>query len=74
MIRIYADWNDRDEQGRLRLDIAGALRDLDTHHQALVDGLRVLLDVQHEFELEATLVFEEIWRAIPDLATIRYHS
>ena len=61
-----------DEQGRLCLDILGAIPDIERHRDALVDGLRVLLDVQHEFEIEATLVFDSAWRAIPDMSTIRH--
>jgi hypothetical protein len=67
MIAIYADANSRDEQGRYLLNIAGSRQDLERAKDELVDGLRVKLNVQNEFEVRATLIFEEIWRAIPDM-------
>jgi hypothetical protein len=72
-IRIYADWNSRDEHGRLLLSISGARSDLTRHANELVDGMEVTLNVQDEFELQATLVFDRVWRAIPKEHTIRYY-
>ena len=72
MIRIYADWNAMDDHGRLLLNIARARRDLEAHAEAIEPGLRVLLDVQDEFEVAATLVFGGIWLAVPDEKTIRF--
>jgi hypothetical protein len=48
--------------------------DLEPHKDALVDGLKVILYTPGEFEVEGTLVFEEIWLAIPDPDTIRYYD
>jgi len=42
------------------------------HGDALVEGLRVVLYMTDELEVEGTLVFEQIWRGIPDWSTIRY--
>lgn len=72
MIKIYADENERDEQDRYLLDIPGSLKDIERHRDVIAEGLKVVLDVQHEFEVEATLTFDEFWRAIPDMTTIKY--
>ena len=72
MLRIYADFNDSDEQGRVRLDPRGSRTDVRAHGDALVEGLRVVLYMTDELEVEGTLVFEQIWRGIPDWSTIRY--
>jgi len=72
MLRIYADFNSCDEQGRVCLNTAGSLRDLDAHRDELHEGARVLLYVPAEFEVEATLVFDGIWLAAPDLRTLRH--
>lgn len=74
MITIYADANNRDEQGRYLLNIAGSRKILEPVKDELVDGLRVTLNVQNEFEVQATLVFDEIWRAIPDVKSIRFYD
>ena len=71
MPRIYADWNSMDEQGRLRLDIVGSLRDIHRYEGALREGMRVMLNVQDEFEIECTLVFDGIWRGVPDMSTLK---
>ena len=70
MIRIYADENARDEQDRYLLNVTGSQRDIERHNGVLTDGLRVVLNVQDEFEVEATLIFDGVWRAIPDDSTV----
>lgn len=63
ILRIYADFNSRDEQGRCWL--------LGKEHQdQFQDGMEVLLNVQYEFEVHAKLVFDRRWLAIPDMSTI----
>ena len=72
MIRIYADFNHCDEQYHVVLNTVGSLADIKKHSDALVEGMRVLLYVEDEFEVEGTLIFDKVWRAIPDYATLRY--
>lgn len=74
MIRIYADFNARDAQGRAILTIPGSLPDIEQNRDALVSGLRVVLYTPEEFELEATLEFAEGWVGVPDFSTIRYYK
>ena len=74
MIRVYADFNCQDEDGRVKLDVPGSRKDLDSHRDELRDGMKVILYVPDELDVEATLVFDEIWLAIPDYATLRYDS
>jgi len=72
MLRIYADFNSCDEEGRVCLHTVGSLRDIDAHRGELREGLRVLLYVPDEFEVEGTLVFDRIWLAVPDLTTLHH--
>jgi hypothetical protein len=72
MIRIYADFNDQDEQGRVRLDTVGSLRDIEMHRNVLIDGMRVILYTPDEFEVEGILIYDEMWRGVADYTTIRY--
>jgi hypothetical protein len=72
MIRIYADFDSKDDQGRVWLDTVGSLRDIEIHRGSLSEGTRVVLYVPDDFEVEAVLTFDKAWRGIPDLSTIRY--
>jgi hypothetical protein len=72
MLRIYADFNSCDEQGRVCLNTAGSLATLHAQQDALFDGLRVMLYVPEEFEVEGVLIFDRIWMGIPDWSTLRY--
>lgn len=72
MIRIYADFNHRDEQGRVLLDTVGSLADIGDHEAALAAGMVVLLVADDELEVEGTLVFDLVWRAVPDFETVRH--
>jgi hypothetical protein len=75
MIRIYADFNNSDEQERVRLNTVGSLEDLEKHRHALKDGLKVILYMTGEFEVHGTLVFDGgIWNGIPEWETIRYEN
>ena len=72
MLRIYADFNNTGEDDRVRLNTVGSLRDLRALEGQLADGLRVILYMTDEFEVEGTLVFDTIWNGIPDWSTIKY--
>lgn len=72
MIRIYADYNTRDEQGRVVLNTVGSLKDIERYRDEMREGMEVILNVQDEFEVRATLTFDEVWRAIPDMTSIRW--
>ena len=72
MIKIYADFNHQDEQGRVLLDTVGSLADIKEHQDELAEGMKVLLYVENEFQVEGTLVFDGVWLAIPDLTTLHY--
>jgi hypothetical protein len=73
-MKIYADFNSCDEQGRVRLSTVGSLKDIKQYENVLEEGMRVLLYMTDEFEVYGTLVFEDIWLGIPDFSTIRYYS
>lgn len=73
MIKIYADFNNSDELGRVRLNTVGSLEDLDRNRGELTEGLKVTLYTPGEFEVQGVLLFEDgIWRSVPDWETIRY--
>jgi len=70
MIRIYADFNSRDDQGRVALNTTGSLRDLEAYKDELSVGMRVILYMP-DIEVEGVLAFDKVWLGIPDLATTR---
>ncbi len=72
MIRIWADFNHRDEQGRVKLSTIGSLKDIEKHHDEIREGTTVTLNAEDDFEVEARLTFDKVWRAIPDMTTVRY--
>ncbi len=74
MLKLYADFNCCDEQGRIWLNTVGSLKDIKQHENVLEEGMKVLLYMTDEFEVCGTLVFEEIWLGIPDFSTIRYYN
>lgn len=43
MIRIYADFNSQDENGRIRLNTVGSLRDLETYKDIIHASMKVVL-------------------------------
>lgn len=70
---IYADFNNADPQGRLRLNCAGTVQDLGRQGLQLRVGLKVLV---HDEELEAEgevgySVDEQIWVARIDWSAVR---
>jgi hypothetical protein len=74
MLRIYADFNSTDEEGRVMLNTVGSLADLDRHKDEIAEGMTVILYSPGDFEVLGTLVFEGIWMGIPDWSTIRYED
>jgi len=66
LITIFVDFNNADQEGRIRLNTAGALHDIITKNINLVDSLEVLLDDRQEFNGVGILEFsksENIWVA-----------
>lgn len=53
--RIYADENTMTEDGAYILTITGSLRDIERYGSVLCPGMRVIFNVQDEFEEEGTL-------------------
>jgi hypothetical protein len=74
MIRIYADFNSSDEQGRVMLNTVGSRTDLEQHKDVIAEGMLVILYMPGDFEVSGTLVFEGIWMGIPDWSSIRYEN
>lgn len=74
MIRIYADFNSSDEQGRVRLSTVGSKKDIELHRASLKEGLEVILYTPGDFEVRGTLTFDQIWLGIPNWDTIRYED
>jgi hypothetical protein len=73
--RIYADANEGDADGRFWLHIPGSRRDIERYGDQLQPGMRVLFNVQNEFEVEGTLEIDEVhgkWLGRPDYSTIRH--
>jgi hypothetical protein len=74
MMRIYADGNEMTGDDRFLLGIPGSFVDIERHAASLYPGVRVVLNVQDEFEVEAALEFDavrEVWLGNPDWATRR---
>lgn len=75
MIKILADFNNKDEHGRVCLDTAGALKAIAEHKAELREGLVVLLYERDDFEVHAKLIFDlGMWKGIPDMDTLRYYD
>ena len=67
-IRIYADFNDQDEDGRVLLSVGDSLRDLERAKDCLRPGLQVTLytDPNDYVEVPGVLLFDnehQIWLA-----------
>jgi len=72
--RIYADENDKTADGCYMLHIAGSLKDIARYEGQLKPGMKVLFNVQDEFEVEGTLAYDggtKIWLGRPDYSTMR---
>ena len=64
---IFADFNNADEKGRVRLSTKGSLNDIKNKKIKLVEGKKVLLDDSEELKTLGTLYFsneENIWVAV----------
>ena len=77
MHRIYFDTNNSAEPGRYVLHVAGSVADIEPIADQLRDGLRVVIYMTGELELEATLEFDPTWNAwtareVP--GTLRYYD
>jgi len=72
-IRIYADFNNRNEDGFVRLTVVGSERDLTKYETSLTEGINVIL-YDEELEIDATLKRDprlNIWLGVPDWTTRR---
>jgi len=73
--RVFADFNNRDPQGRVRLNTEGTLRDVNRQGIRLEDGLELTIaddDLEAEgivrfSEEEGLWVVEVKWSAVRDL-------
>jgi hypothetical protein len=72
MLRIYADLNCQDAQGRVVLNLVPSLQDLNAYEGELKENLRVILYTPGDIEVEGNLVFENgHWLATYDRSTFR---
>ena len=72
---IFADFNNADEKGRVRLSTNGSLNDIKNKNIELVSGKKVLLDDYDELKTFGTLYFsteENIWVAEINWDDIQY--
>ena len=73
--RIYFDTNEMDESGAYSLSIFGAQEDIRRLGDSLRPGMRVLLYMADELEVEATLEYDtkyQCWLGRADISTLRY--
>lgn len=71
-VRLFADFNNADSEGRVRLNTQGTQNDLFTLGVTLADGMHVILDDGDELSANATVrhcsregwVAEVDWQAI----------
>lgn len=74
--RVYADFNNADAQGRLRLNCVGTIEDLARQQIVLQEGARLLL-TSDGLEVEGTTQYsqdEGLWVAVIDWDAIRETS
>jgi hypothetical protein len=75
-IRIYADINNCEENGKVRLNTHGSLSNLFKREKKIHTGMLVWLH-DEEFEVESKLEYDQkwkIWLGEPNWSTIRYSS
>ena len=73
---IYADFNNADSQGRLRLNVRGSLEDLERQSIRLEESLPVVV-YDEELEADGSAQFskeEQIWVAVIDWKLVRQKS
>jgi hypothetical protein len=71
--RIYADFHNADEQGRLRLNCVGTIEDLARYQVELRDGEKLIL-YSEELEADGVVNYsanERLWVATIDWQQIR---
>ena len=71
--RIYADFHNADEQGRLRLNCVGTIEDLARYRVELRDGEKLVL-YSEELEVDGVVQYsdvERLWVAAVDWQQIR---
>jgi hypothetical protein len=71
--RIFADFQNADLQGRLRLNCIGTIEDLSRQGTKLIDGGSLLI-YSEELEADAVVAYsdeEKIWVAVIDWDKIR---
>ncbi len=72
MIRLWADFDNSDEDGRINLNCVGSLASIGALASPLRPGTRVLLS-DDQVEVEGVIEFDDahgVWVAIPDWSTI----
>ena len=73
---VYADFNNTDPKGRLRLNCVGTADDLSREGIELRDGLRLIVH-DEELETDATVRYsdeERLWVAVIDWQKVRRHA
>jgi hypothetical protein len=71
--RVFADFQNADSQGRLRLNCIGTIEDLSRQGTKLIDGKNLLI-YSEELEADAVVAYsdeEKIWVASIDWDKIR---
>ena len=71
---IYADENNKTKDGKYELNIAGSLEDIKKYQKHLRPGMRVIFNVQDEFEVDGIIDFDpmfNLWIGQPDYNTKR---
>jgi len=66
LITLFADFNNADKEGRIRLITTGTIDDLKSQNVTLVQGLEVLLDDHDELTTTGIVEYSEsenIWVA-----------
>lgn len=71
-VRLFADFNNADSEGRIRLNTQGTKDDLATHGLTLAEGMNVILDDGDELCADAIVRFcsREGWVAEVDWPVI----
>jgi hypothetical protein len=73
MSRVFVDFHNADEQGRLRLNCIGTIEDLSRQHTELENGQRLVL-YGEDLEVDGVVQFsedEKIWVVAIDWNQIR---
>jgi hypothetical protein len=69
IIKVFADFNNADSKGRVRLNTRGALYDLQNANIILEEGFEVLLDDEDSLSMKGIIEYSEeerIWVARVD--------